>query len=72
MVGIQLTLQSTQAIARVLPFWGAQRLLQHSVDGTVSIGAAVPSGLAYAGALFIAAAFIMHRRAPSVMLPRVG
>jgi len=70
-VGVQLTLQSTQAIARILPFWGAQRLLQHSVDGTVSIGAAVPSGLGYATALFIAAAYIMHRRAPSLALSRV-
>jgi hypothetical protein len=70
-VGVQLTLQSTQPIARILPFWGAQRLLQHSIDGTVSIGAAVPSGLAYAAALFIAATYIMHRRAPSVTVPRV-
>jgi hypothetical protein len=67
-VGVQLTLQSTQSIAKVLPFWGSQRLLQHSIDGTVSIGAAVPVNLAYAAALFIAAAYIMHRRAPSVIL----
>jgi hypothetical protein len=70
-VGVQLTLQSTQPISRVLPFWGAQRLLQHSIDGTVSIGAAVPSGLGYAAALFVAATYIMHRRAPSVTFLRV-
>jgi hypothetical protein len=69
-VGVQLTLQSTQSIAKVLPFWGSQRLLQHSIDGTVAIGAAVPVNLAYAAALFIAAAYIMHRRAPSVAIPR--
>lgn len=71
-VGVQLTLQSTQTIAKVLPFWGAQRLLQRSVDTTVSVGAAVPASLAYAAALFIAASYVMHRRAPSVVIPRVA
>ena len=70
-VGVQLTLHSTQTIAKVLPFWGAQRLLQHSVDTTVSVGAAVPASLAYAIALFIAASYIMHRRAPSAVTARV-
>jgi hypothetical protein len=63
-VGIQLTLQSTQAIAKVLPFWGAQRLINHSIDTTVSIGAAVPVGLVYAVLLLAAAALIVRRRAP--------
>ena len=70
-VGVQLTLQSTQTIAKFLPFWGAQRLLQHSIGTTVSIGAAVPVNLAYAAVLFIAASYITHRRAPSVVIPRV-
>jgi hypothetical protein len=64
-VGVQLTLQPTQAIARVLPFWGPQELLQRSVDGVSSVGAAIPSNLAYAAALFIGASYIMHRHAPS-------
>ncbi len=70
-VGVQLTLRSTQAIAKVLPFWGAQRLLKHSIDATVSIGPALPVNLAYAAALFVVAAYIMHRRAPSVVIPQV-
>jgi hypothetical protein len=70
-VGVQLTLQSTQTLAKVLPFWGAQRLLQHSIEGTVSIGAAVPVNLAYAATLFLAASYIMHRRAPLVVMSRV-
>ena len=65
-VGVQLTLQSTQTLAKVLPFWGAQRMLQHSVDGNVSIGAAVPASIAYAAALFLGATYMMHRRAPSL------
>lgn len=64
-VGIQLTLQSTQTIAKLLPFWGAQRLIQHSVDATVSIGPAVPIGLTYGAALLAAAALTMRHRAPS-------
>jgi hypothetical protein len=64
-VGVQLTLQPTQAIARVLPFWGPQELLQRSVDGVSSVGAALPSNLAYAAALFIGASYVMHRHAPS-------
>jgi len=70
-VGVQLTLQSTQTLAKVLPFWGAQRLLQHSIEGTVSIGAAVPVNLAYAVALFLASTYIMHRRAPLAVMSRV-
>lgn len=66
-VGVQLTLESTQTIAKLLPFWGAQRLLEHATDGTVSIGPAVPVGLAYALALLGAAAYIMTRRLPSAV-----
>jgi hypothetical protein len=63
-VGVQLTLESTQTIAKLLPFWGPQRLLQHSIDPTVAVGAAAPVGLVYAAALLIASAYIVHRRAP--------
>jgi hypothetical protein len=64
-VGIQLTLESTQTIAKLLPFWGPQRLLQHAIDGTVPIGVAIPVNLLYAVALLGASAYIMRRRAPS-------
>jgi hypothetical protein len=63
-VGIQLTLESTHAIAKLLPFWGAQRLLQHSIDSTVSIGSAVLVAVAYVLALLAAAAYVTARRAP--------
>ena len=70
-VGVQLTLQSTQVIAKILPFWGAQRLLQHSIDGSVAIGAALPVDLAYAAALFAVATYIMDRRSPAAVVTRV-
>ena len=63
-VGVQLTLESTQLIAKVLPFWGAQRLLDRSVDSTVTTGAAAPAAIAYSLALLAAAVWLTHRRAP--------
>jgi hypothetical protein len=64
-VGIQLTLDSTQTIAKLLPFWGPQRLLQHAIDPTVALGAAIPVNLCYALALLVASWYINRRRAPS-------
>jgi hypothetical protein len=69
-VGVQLTLDSTQTIAKLLPFWGPQRLLQHSIDPTVAIGAAIPVCLVYALVLLGVSAEIMRRRAPSSASPR--
>lgn len=63
-VGIQLTLESTQTIAKLLPFWGPDRLIQRSIDPTISAGAAVPVVIAYAIGLLGAAAYVMRRRAP--------
>jgi len=63
-VGIQLTLQSTQTLSTLLPFWGPQRLMQHATGGTVPVGAAVPVGIAYGLALLAVAAFLMARRTP--------
>jgi hypothetical protein len=70
-VGIQLTLDSTQTIAKALPFWGPQRVLQHSLDATVSMGAAIPVGVGYAAALLAAAAYVMHRRAGNTIRQQV-
>lgn len=63
-VGIELTLESTQTIAKLLPFWGAQRLIHHSIDPTIAIGAAIPIDLLYAAALLTAAGYATRRRAP--------
>jgi hypothetical protein len=64
-VGIQLSLESTQTIAKLLPFWGSQRLIQHAIDPTVAIGSAVPIDLLYAAALLAVAAYTMRRRSPA-------
>jgi hypothetical protein len=63
-VGVQLTLTSNETIAKVLPFWGPQRLIERSIGSGGSIGLAVLVDLAYSAALFMLAAYIVHRRAP--------
>jgi hypothetical protein len=69
-VGVQLTLDSSQAVSRLLPFWGASRLMDRASDVVSTIGPAVPVALLYAAALFLAAVFIMQRRSPSVPAAR--
>ena len=64
-VGVQLTLYSTDLMAKLLPFWGGQRLLDHAVN-PVATGAAAPVGILYAAALFALATYVMTRRAPAV------
>jgi hypothetical protein len=65
-VGVQLTLNSTQTIAKILPFWGPQRVIGHAVGVDPSTGLAPLVALAYAAALLAAAAYIAHRRAPAI------
>jgi len=64
-VGIELTLFSTDLAAKLMPFWGGQRLLDHAVN-PIAAGSAVPVGIAYAAALFAIASYVMTRRAPAV------
>ncbi len=69
-VGIQLTADSSEIVAKLLPFWGSQRLLTHSIDTTVAIGAAVPVDIAYAVALLLVAVYAIGRRVPVTSAPR--
>lgn len=64
-VGIQLTLGSGQTTAKLLPFWGAQRVIGRSVGVNVATGPAPLVAVAYAAALLALAAYITHRRAPA-------
>ena len=64
-VGIQLTLDSTQAIAKLLPFWGPQRVISHAVGIDVSTGIAPLIAVGYSVALLGVAAYIAHVRAPA-------
>jgi hypothetical protein len=63
-VGIQLTLDTTEAVGKFLPFWGAKRLIEHSIDPTVPLGVAIPLSLAYALVLLAVAVYTTRRRAP--------
>lgn len=50
-VGIQLTLDQTSGVARLLPFWGPRQLLEGSIDTAISTPHAVEVGLAYTALL---------------------
>jgi hypothetical protein len=65
-VGIQLTLDSTQTIAKLLPFWGPQRIIDYSVGLSDWTWVAPMVALAYAAGLLVAAMYIAHVRAPAV------
>ena len=65
-VGIQLTLDSTQTIAKLLPFWGAQRVISYAVDVTAWTSVAPLAALVYPSLLLAVAAYIAHARAPAV------
>jgi hypothetical protein len=64
-VGIQLTLGSNQTIAKLLPFWGAQRIISYSVGVSASTGIAPLIAVAYPTVLLAVAAYIAHARAPA-------
>jgi len=70
-VGIQLTLDSSQTIAKLLPFWGPQYLIGYSVglNGRTIVAPLV--AVAYAAALLAVAAYIAHARAPAIRELRV-
>jgi len=68
-VGIQLTLDSTQIIAKFLPFWGPQRVIGYSVSVSDSTGLAPLVAVLYAAALLGVAGYIAHVRAPETRGP---
>jgi hypothetical protein len=64
-VGIQLTLGSTQTIAKFLPFWGAERVISYAVDVNAWTNIAAVAALVYPSVLLGAAAYIARVRAPA-------
>lgn len=63
-VGIQLTLGSSQTIARLLPFWGAERVISYSVGVSTSTGIAPLIAVIYPSLLLALAVYIAYVRAP--------
>jgi hypothetical protein len=61
-VGIQLSLDSEAAIGRLLPFYGARKLLDISMGDPGSVWGAVALSLLYATALTALALLLMARR----------
>jgi hypothetical protein len=66
-VGIQLTLDQTARVAKLLPFWGPRQLLEGSLGTPISTAHAVEISLAYTAVLLgltFALAFRRLRVAP--------
>jgi hypothetical protein len=61
-VGVQLAVEPTSTLSRLLPFGQARRLALASVDGPVHTVSVVLLSLAYAAALFAVAAIVNHLR----------
>jgi hypothetical protein len=61
-VGVQLPVEPTSTLSRLLPFGQARRLALASVDGSVDTVSVILLSLAYATALFAVAALINHLR----------
>ncbi len=60
-VGIQLTLDQTARVAKLLPFWGPRQLLEGSLGDSVSTTHAIATALTY-GAVLLALTFIIAIR----------
>jgi hypothetical protein len=60
-VGIQLTLDQTARVAKLLPFWGPRQLLEGSLGDSVSTTHAVATALTY-GAVLLALTFMIAIR----------
>jgi hypothetical protein len=64
-VGIQLSLSGSSFLSKVLPFYGARRLIDASLGASVSIWTGVGVTVAYAAGLF-ALSFVLSSRAVRV------
>ena len=65
-VGVQLTLSSDDPIAKFLPFWGAQRLLDQATGGAGATTWPIIVAFLYAAGLFVIACWAVNRRYANV------
>jgi hypothetical protein len=61
-VGIQLTLDQTARVAKLLPFWGPRQLLEGALGDSISTPHAVETALAYGAVLLVVTVMIAVRR----------
>lgn len=66
-VGVQLTLSVSNPVAKFLPFWGAQRLLNQSADGAGATTWPIIVAFLYAAGLFVIACWAVNRRYANVV-----
>jgi hypothetical protein len=61
-VGIQLTLDQTARVAKLLPFWGPRQLLEGALGTPISTAHAIETAVAYAAALLTVTFALASRR----------
>jgi hypothetical protein len=61
-VGIQLSLDPSVGLAKVLPFYGPEQLIDSSLGSGYSVWTAVVASVAYGAALLVVALLLMGRR----------
>ncbi len=61
-VGIQLSLDPSVGLAKVLPFYGPEQLIDSSLGSGYPVWTAVVASVAYAAALLVVALLLMGRR----------
>ena len=65
-VGVQLTLSASNGVARFLPFWGAQRLLNQATGNPGGVEWPIIVCVVYAAGLFALAWAAVNRRYANV------
>ena len=65
-VGVQLTLSVSNPVAKFLPFWGAQRLLNQAANGAGATTWPIIVAFLYAAGLFVIACWAVNRRYANV------
>lgn len=68
-VGVELSLETSQLVAKLLPFWAPRRVLEFALGGAAPLGGMTLLSITYASALLAAAAWLLGRRLAQHAIP---
>ncbi|MEZ5239311.1 MAG: hypothetical protein R2716_10335 [Microthrixaceae bacterium] len=71
-VGLQMAVDSDTAVARALPFWGPQRVIEAGLDASGGIGTYLLVTALYAAGLFLVARILVARHVGIVRHPTIA